>query len=100
MHRNTKIATCCYCGARAALVLGNDRHELVCASCGAPLRQLKNLPADPAPTAQPLRSAATAPRRDLPDRPKRKPKAKPKKRKSWLRDLVEDAFDELGDLFD
>jgi hypothetical protein len=40
-----KIATCCYCGTRAALVLrGNDRHELSCSSCGAPLHNLKMLP--------------------------------------------------------
>ena len=40
-----KIATCCYCGTRAALVLkGKDRHELSCATCGAPLHELKKLP--------------------------------------------------------
>ena len=34
----TKIATCCYCGTRAALVLtGKHRHELSCSGCGAPL---------------------------------------------------------------
>lgn len=41
----TKIATCSFCGTRAALVLrGEDRHELSCASCGAPLHDLKMLP--------------------------------------------------------
>ena len=43
---NTKIATCCYCGARAALVLNKAQHELSCASCGAPLHDLKMLRAD------------------------------------------------------
>jgi hypothetical protein len=32
-----KIATCCYFGTRAALVLDRARHELACSSCGAPL---------------------------------------------------------------
>ncbi|SNS70103.1 hypothetical protein [Tropicimonas sediminicola] len=96
MHRTTKIATCCYCGTRAALVLGSDRHELVCSACGAPLRQLKSLPADTA-----ARTPVSAPSRgQLHDRPKKKTKSKKKKRKSWIKDLVEDAFDELGDLFD
>ena len=41
----TKIATCCYCGTRAALVLsGRERHELACSNCGAPLHDLKMLP--------------------------------------------------------
>ena len=40
-----KIATCSFCGTRAALVLrGDERHELSCASCGAPLHDLKMLP--------------------------------------------------------
>ncbi|MEO0358289.1 MAG: hypothetical protein AAF386_08350 [Pseudomonadota bacterium] len=40
-----KIATCCYCGTRAALVLtGTNQHELACSSCGAPLHDLKQLP--------------------------------------------------------
>ncbi len=40
-----KIATCCYCGTRAALVLrGEGRHELSCAACGAPLHEMKAIP--------------------------------------------------------
>ena len=42
----TKIATCCYCGARAALRLDRGRHELACAACGAPLREMKALRAE------------------------------------------------------
>ena len=38
-----KIATCCYCGARAALRLDRARHELACANCGAPLHEMKAL---------------------------------------------------------
>lgn len=41
-------ANCCYCGAKAALVLrGKDSHELSCVSCGAPLHDLKRLPVEP-----------------------------------------------------
>ena len=37
MKHGTKVATCCYCGTKAALVLrGEKRHELTCSSCGAP----------------------------------------------------------------
>ena len=43
-----KIATCCYCCTKAALVLrGKDNHELSCGSCGAPLHDLKRLPVEP-----------------------------------------------------
>lgn len=43
-----KIATCCYCGTKAALVLrGKDSHELCCGTCGAPLYDLKRLPVEP-----------------------------------------------------
>jgi len=56
----TKVATCCYCGTRAALVLrGRERHELACSSCGAPLHEMKQLhPARPA-------ASATTPARNL-----------------------------------
>ena len=46
---STKIATCCYCGARAALRLDRGRHELTCATCGAPLREMKALRAEHGP---------------------------------------------------
>ena len=43
-----KIATCCYCGTKVALVLrGKDSHELSCGTCGAPLHDLKRLPVEP-----------------------------------------------------
>ena len=46
MPHFTKIATCNYCGTRAALVLsGEVRHELACSGCGAPLHDLKLMPA-------------------------------------------------------
>ena len=44
MPQSSKIATCCYCGSRAALVLkGKVRHELACSNCGAPLHEMKML---------------------------------------------------------
>ncbi|MFD3191960.1 hypothetical protein ACFMPD_17090 [Sedimentitalea sp. HM32M-2] len=53
MPQPTKIATCCYCGTRAALILtGQVRHELSCATCGAPLHDLKMLRRDRLPPAQ------------------------------------------------
>ena len=59
-----KIATCCYCGTRAALVLrGEERHELACAQCGAPLHDLKVMPSGAggasARTATPAHPART-----------------------------------------
>ena len=98
--RNTKVATCCYCGTRAALVLsGTDRHELACSSCGAPLHDLKMLP---------KREKAT-PSSDYPKSyghgeygaPKRakKPK-KRKKKKSFGRHLLGEVFDVIEDILD
>ena len=54
----TKIATCCHCGSKAALKLDTSRHELSCASCGAPLRDLKMLPKS-VETAKPVRRAVS-----------------------------------------
>ena len=56
-----KLATCCYCGTRAALVLRGDvRHELSCVSCGAPLNDLKLMPVS-APTARPVETTVKKP---------------------------------------
>ncbi|WP_415920997.1 hypothetical protein [Tateyamaria sp. SN6-1] len=92
----TKIATCCYCGTRAALVLsGRDRHELACSSCGAPLHDLKMLP------KKKSKSAERELIRPSPVRTKQMPKKR--KRKSKLRrfaDMFEDAFDIIEDILD
>ncbi|WP_068116370.1 hypothetical protein [Tropicimonas marinistellae] len=98
MHRNTKIATCCYCGTRAALVLGDTRHELVCAACGAPLRHLKALHPDPVSLKSTDRRAAEAPFRGM-DAKRKRPK-KRKKRKPAFMSLLEDVLDDLDDIFD
>ncbi len=46
MPQSAKIATCSYCGTRAALVLDKGRHELACGTCGAPLHDMKPMPLD------------------------------------------------------
>lgn len=89
----TKIATCCYCGTRAALVLKGDvKHELSCAGCGAPLHDLKRMPMHHEPAKKVKYHAPTG------YSPKKKKKSKPKykKRKS----LFAEAFDILEDIFD
>ena len=112
MPNGTKIATCCYCGTRAALVLrGRDRHELSCSACGAPLHDMKMLRSDavqapvstkeyaPARPKKTKRKAAAAP---LPawDRKAGYSKKKKKKRKTLAKRFFEEAFDVLEDIFD
>ncbi|NNE87810.1 MAG: hypothetical protein HKN27_07010 [Silicimonas sp.] len=110
---NTKIATCCYCGSRAALVLrGHERHELACANCGAPLHDLKMLRKDHdgargtvrlsrARPAAHLKPAWDERERDGYDPRPRHTRRKPKKRrKSTARWLLEEAWDVIEDIFD
>ncbi|MGS4945061.1 hypothetical protein ACVDG3_06245 [Meridianimarinicoccus sp. RP-17] len=93
----TKIATCCYCGTRAALVLRGDiRHELSCAACGAPLHDLKAMPVDRARTAKPA-AARPAPRGP---EPARHAKPRRRKRKSLSRRILSEAFDLIEDILD
>ena len=100
----TKVATCCYCGTRAALVLrGTDRHELACSSCGAPLTRLKMLPIGAATPSAPVaprvaeRITAAAPpvRHAPPARP-----GKRKKTKSLQRKIAASLWDAIEDIFD
>ena len=113
MHRNTKIATCTYCGARTALVLDAARHELCCAKCGAPLHDLKRLPMAKSPPRMAARGAPptaevppevsgaalaqkwaqTAPRKPQKPRKVKKRKAFWKKALDEIGDLIEDVFD-------
>lgn len=100
----TKIATCCYCGSRAALVLGKDRHELTCANCGAPLHDMKRFKQE--------RSTGTQERAYVPSKPVKKskkqkyqteyaPRRRPaKRRKGLMRHILEEAFDVIEDIFD
>lgn len=99
-----KIATCCYCGTRAALVLrGEDRHELTCSSCGAPLRDLKMLPkgavSKSAAKGKPGRAKVKPIHANQPH-PKAKKKKKQKKRKGLWGKIVEEAWDAVDDIFD
>jgi len=102
--QGTKIATCCYCGTKAALVLrGKTHHELSCSSCGAPLQAMKMLPSGldrvTAPAATPTRP-----------KPKKRSKSKPshwvekkrksKKRKGFGQKLWSEFWDEIEDIFD
>ncbi len=104
MPHATKIATCNYCGTRAALVLtGAVRHELACSGCGAPLHDLKLMPAargSERKTSKPARYGGHD-RYDRPDTPKpaRKP-PKRKKRKSTARWILGEAVDLIEDIFD
>lgn len=105
MHRSTKIATCSYCGTRAALVLrGRERHELSCASCGAPLHELKAMPLRPDPAPRGTRAEHAARRGAKGSyRARRKPPkpARPRRRgKGGLRRLLDEAFDVIEDIFD
>ena len=99
MHRSTKVATCCYCGTRAALVLDGARHELTCSACGAPLHDLKRLPIRDDPP-RPRRPAGPPPREARP-RPAKPKKRKPRKRrKSLLKTLWDEAEDLIEEIFD
>ena len=99
----TKIATCCYCGTRAALVLGRDRHELTCSSCGAPLHEMKRLRQDPVPTPGRYQDQPKPPRHPRDRRDTRAYLAwsgKPKKRKGLMRYILKEAIDVIEDIFD
>lgn len=99
-----KVATCCYCGTRAALQLrGALRHELACGSCGAPLSRLKMLPSQgadasntlPGQTGARAAKRASSPADHAPKKTKKKKKTKSLKRKAWgeIWDVIEDIFD-------
>lgn len=108
MPHSQKIATCCYCGSRAALILsGKVRHELACSTCGAPLHELKMLRTDARGDRElvhpsPIRSSKK------PSKAHRAPKSKPRRGKKCLKrrfknsfwDIAEDVFEEVFDIFD
>ncbi|MBV0912876.1 hypothetical protein [Anianabacter salinae] len=103
MPHGTKIATCCYCGTRAALVLtGQTRHELACSACGAPLHDMKALrPVSQRPDDHEL----VRPSRVRGGKPKPEPRKstgdkRKKKRKSPMKRFLSEAFDVIEDIFD
>ena len=97
----TKIATCCYCGARAALSLrGSERHELACSNCGAPLHEMKNMPSAHKGTRElvhpsAIRSQAMNSKKHRGEKPKKR-----KKKKGFAQRFMEEAFDVAEDIFD
>lgn len=103
----TKIATCCYCGTKAALVLrGAERHELSCAACGAPLHDMKLLKASATKDHKVERQPKAKERAKAGHRAAgwereigRKVKKK-KSKKSLGRKIFSEAFDILEDIFD
>ena len=52
MSTAAKLATCSYCGTRVVISLSGDgRHELVCTSCSAPLKNTELIYKSPPPAA-------------------------------------------------
>lgn len=107
-----KIATCSYCGTRAALVLDRGRHELTCSACGAPLHDMKAMPQSPvkaakkAPTSAPVQPRRRRKAHDEHEREswfghggqaRRKPR---KRRKPMARRMLEELWDVVEDIFD
>lgn len=100
----SKIVTCCYCGARAALVMPkHGRHELACSRCGAPLHDLKMLPVAKTGDGELIRRS---PIRSAKPRILKKSKKKSFKRRKlknnfkFLKIAFEETFDFIEDIFD
>lgn len=91
-----KIATCCYCGTRAALkLMGEVQHELACASCGAPLHDIKQMPIK-------SRKAEKKQHYEKPvsyKKPLKSKKKYKKKKKGFAASLLDD-LDDIFDFFD
>ncbi|MFY0596436.1 MAG: hypothetical protein JXQ85_08405 [Cognatishimia sp.] len=95
-----KIATCCYCGTRAALKLsGEVQHELACSSCGAPLHDIKQMPVKPRPVAKNAEKKQHYDRPVSYKKPLKSNKKYRKKKKGFLSELLDD-FDDIFDIFD
>ncbi|MFB9151398.1 hypothetical protein [Roseovarius ramblicola] len=98
-----KIATCSYCGTRAALVLDRARHELACSSCGAPLHDMKAMPKAKSDRSRPAGRPMTLPRQDYEDGHRATPpprKRTNKRRKGIGRRIFEELWDVVEDVFD
>ncbi|WP_300031643.1 hypothetical protein [uncultured Roseobacter sp.] len=98
-----KIATCCYCGARAALRLDKGRHELTCSGCGAPLHDLKRMPSDTTDSGSGYQKPRQKKKKSRPApayRPEYVREKPRRRRKSFLRDALEEIIDVVEDIFD
>lgn len=93
-----KIATCSYCGTRAALVLDRDRHELACSSCGAPLHDMKSMPKAKPERPRSKTRPMPLPRQEYRDDPR--PPRPRKRRKGFGRRMLEEVWDVVEDIFD
>ena len=117
MPEHTKLATCSYCSARTMLVLSaRDGHELACASCGAPLHEMKWLksPSTASPTTPRARKRETGyipgvhgpehgPSRGLQKRraaPSGYDKRRKKRKKPMWKRALSEAVDVIEDIFD
>lgn len=100
MLSQTKIATCCYCGTRAALVLTPDRHELCCSACGAPLHNLKKLPSDQVGSGKPAKPRKLPKKTDAYGAQHKGKPSKKKRKKGFAQKFFEEAFDLVEDIFD
>ncbi len=99
MAHMTKIATCSYCGSRTVLKLtARHGHELACASCGAPLHEMKALKQGARHDVKRGRNGGS-PYVDYVHGPPRK-KSKKKRRKPMWKKAFEEAFDIVEDIFD
>jgi hypothetical protein len=95
MYRIQKSATCCYCGSKALLTLDEQRHELKCSNCGAPLSRMKSLRVDHVGDGAKVKGKKAKKAAPSPfDKPKKK-----KKRKGMTHRLF-DAAEDIFDIFD
>ena len=83
------------------MLTGDTRHELACASCGAPLHDLKHLPAAPKreKPREKVKVVHVPAYRDKPEKKAKKVK-KSKRRKGWSQRFMEEVFDVVEDIFD
>ena len=101
MSLPTKIATCSYCGRRAALQLtARGGHEMACGACGAPLHEMKWLkppaPDHPVKRGKPAMAPHGGP---LPLQPRLAPRPVKRRKPLWQKALSE-VFDLIEDIFD
>ena len=96
--------TCCYCGARAALVMPkHGRQELVCSRCGAPLHDFKMLPVTKTGDCELIRSSPirlAKPSVSMKSKKKLSKRKKSKDNFKFLKNAFEEAFDFIDDIFD
>ena len=96
--------TCCYCGARAALVMPkHGRHELACSRCGPPLYDLKMLPVTKTGDRELIRPSPIRSAKPSISKKSKKKLSKRKKSKNnfkFFKNAFEEAFDFIEDIFD